>query len=59
MKLLFAIVNLTLGIMGYFSRFCCCLPTFFKINFFKKVFQEYYQSAEWFGSRSGPSFCRS
>ena len=30
---------------------------FFKINFFKKIFQELYQSVKWFGSRSGPIFC--
>ena len=29
--------------------------TFFKINFYKKIFKEHYQSAELFGSRSGPT----
>ena len=28
---------------------------FFKINFFKKFFQEHYQSVKWFGTRSGPA----
>ena len=32
---------------------------FFKINFFKTLFQEHYQSVKQFGSRSGPTFCRS
>ena len=32
--------------------------TFFKINFFKKLFQEHYQSIEQFGSRSGRTFCQ-
>ena len=59
MKILFVIVNLTLGIMGNFSCFCYRLLTLFKVNFIKKFLQEYYQSAEWFGSESGPSFCRS
>ena len=26
----------------------------FKMNFFKKFFQELYESVKWFGSRSGP-----
>ena len=30
---------LTLGMLGIFSRFCCCLLTFFKINFLKNKFQ--------------------
>ena len=33
----------------------CRLLTFFKINFFKKIFQEHYQSVKQFGSRSGPN----
>ena len=32
---------------------------FFKINLFKKLFQEHYQGVKQFGSRSGPTFCRS
>ena len=38
---------------------CCRLLIFFKINFFKIFFQEYYQSVKQFGSRSGPKKCRS
>ena len=30
----------------FFSCFCCYLLTFFKIDFFKKFFQEYYQSGK-------------
>ena len=33
------------------------LSFFFKINFFKKLFQEDHQSVYQFGSRSGPIFC--
>ena len=33
--------------LGNFSCFCCHLLTFFKINFFKKNFQEYYQSIKY------------
>ena len=33
------------------------LLTFFKINFLKKLFCEYYQSVKQFGSRSGAMFC--
>ena len=50
---------LTLCMLGNFSCFCCRLLTFFKINFFQKFFQEHYQSVKLFGSRSGPTFCRS
>ena len=32
---------------------------FFQINIFKKFFQEYHQGVKRFGSRSGPTFCRS
>ena len=45
--------------LGNFSFFCCRLLNFFKINFFKKFFQEHHQSVNQFGSRSGPTFCRS
>ena len=37
---------------GEFFIFCC-LQIFFKINFFKKIFQEHCQSVKWFKSRSG------
>ena len=45
--------------LGNYSCFCCRLLTFFKMNFFKKIFQEHYQSVKQFGSRSGPMFCQS
>ena len=38
---------------------CCRLLTLVKIKFFKKFFQEHCQSVKQFGSRSGPTFCRS
>ena len=54
---------------AFFSSFCCCQLTFFKINFFKKkIFQEYYQGVKQFGfqirtdrigSRSWLTFCQS
>ena len=36
--------------LGNFSRFCRRLMTFFKINLFKKFFQEHYQSVKRFES---------
>ena len=42
-----------------FSCFCCGLLNFCKIIFFKKLFQEHYQSVKWFGSSSGQIFCQS
>ena len=45
-------------LLGNFSRFLCRLLIFFKIDFFKKFFQEYNQSVKQFGSRSGPTFRR-
>ena len=45
--------------LGNFSCFCCCLPSFSKICFLKKSFQEHYQSVKRLGSRSGWRFCRS
>ena len=41
---------------------CCCFfiekQSWFFIFFFVKIFfQEHYQGAKWFGSRSGPMFC--
>ena len=44
--------------LGNFACFCCRLLTFFKINLFKKFFQEHYQSVKQFGSRSGTMLCR-
>ena len=49
----------SLCMLGNFSCFCCLLLTFFKTNFFKKFFQGLYQSIKQFGSRSGPTECRS
>ena len=37
--------HLTLCMLDNFSRFCCHL-TFFKVNFFKTLFQEHYQSVK-------------
>ena len=45
--------------LGNISRLFCRLLTSFKIYFFKKFFWEHYQSVRQFGSRSGPTFCRS
>ena len=39
-----------------FSCFCCRLIIFFKINLFKKFFQEHYQRVRRFGSRSEVTF---
>ena len=36
--------DLTLGMLGKFSCFCCHLLTFFRINLYRKFFQERYQS---------------
>ena len=36
----------------------CRLLIFFKINVFKKFFQEHDQSVKQFGFKSGPTFCR-
>ena len=35
--------SVTFCMLGIFSYFCCRLLNFFKINFFKKIFQEHYQ----------------
>ena len=37
-----------LCMLGNFSCFCCRLLTFYKINFFKKLFQEHYQNVKQF-----------
>ena len=42
--------KLTLCMLGIFSCFCCLLLTFIKINFFKKFFQEHFQSIKQFTS---------
>ena len=45
--------------LGKFYFLSYDLLTLFKINFFEKFFQEYYQSVKQLGSRSGPTFCLS
>ena len=45
---------LTLCMLVNFSYFSCRLLTFFKINFFKKLFHKHYQIVKPFGSISGP-----
>ena len=50
--MLFLPFYLDLCMLGNFSCFCCCVKIFFKINFFKKFFQEHYQSVKWFGFKS-------
>ena len=40
---------------GKVFMLCCRLLIFFKINFFKKLFQERYQSVKQSGSRFWPS----
>ena len=42
---------------GNFACFFVVCGFFFKINFFKNIFQENHQSVKQFGSRSGPMFC--
>ena len=49
---------LTLCILGIFMLLMSSADIF-KINFFKRIFQEHYQSVKRFGSRSGPTFRRS
>ena len=49
----------TLGMLGNFSGFWWRLLTFFKINLFKKIFQEHHQRVKQFWFRSGATFCRS
>ena len=41
-------IVITLCKLGNFTCFCCCLLTFFKINFFKKFFLEHYQIVKQF-----------
>ena len=48
-----SLLNQTLCMLGNVSCFCCHLPTFFKLTFFKKLFQEHFQGVKQFGSRSG------
>ena len=43
---------------GLLLMFLLLSAVFFKINFFKKLFQKHYQNVKRFGSRSGPTFCR-
>ena len=44
---------------GYFFMHLLSSDFFSKLTFFKYFFQEQYQSVKQFGSRSGPTFCRS
>ena len=44
-------------VISFFFFFVIC-GFFSKINFFKKIFQEYHQSVKQFGFRSGPTFCQ-
>ena len=55
--LLYCLLNLCM--LSNFSCLCCRLLNFFKINFLKKLFQQYHQGVKQFGSRSGPTGCRS
>ena len=49
-----------LCMLGNFSCFyVSSADFFFKINFFKRFFQEHYQSVKRFGSRSGLTLCLS
>ena len=49
--------NIIYGCFGLKQYFICCrLLTFFKINVFKKFYQEHYSSIKQLGSRSGPMF---
>ena len=41
--------DLSLCRLGNLSYFCCRLVTFFKVNFFKKSFQNNYQNVKQFG----------
>ena len=41
---------------GYFFRFLLSSADFFKINFFKKFFQEHYLCVKQFGPSSGQNF---
>ena len=52
-----SILLLTLDMPCNFSCYCCHLLTSFKINFFEKFCQEHWVSN--FGSRAGPTLCRS
>ena len=47
--------ELIICMLGNFSCFSCHLLTFFKINFYKKFFQEHCESVKKFRSRLGPN----
>ena len=56
---LFAVV-ISWHILCILRNFCAIFVIWlFKIKFFKKLFQEHYQSVKQFGCRSGPTFCQS
>ena len=44
--------------LGNFSCFLLLSADFFQMNFFY-FYHEQYQRVKWFGSRSGPTLCRS
>ena len=49
---------LTLCTLGIFHALLSSADFFFEITFFEKFFQEYHLSVKYFGSRSGPTYCR-
>ena len=58
-KVCYAIIILVIAIhLEMFYAFFGVGWFFFKINFFKKLFQEYHFSVKQIGSRSGLTFCR-
>ena len=52
------LLNLTLCMLGKFACFFVICGLFLKLTFSKKIFQEYHQCVQQFGSRSGPTFSR-
>ena len=52
-------LSLTLCMLSNVSCFCGSLRFSFKISFFKKLFQEHYQSIKRLGSRTGQTCCLS
>ena len=59
MLLLHVVCIKSVDLFACFSCFSCCLLIFSKTFFSKKFFQEHYPSVKQFGSRSGPTECRS
>ena len=50
---------LTLCMLGNFSRFCCPMLTFFKINFFTILFHEHNHESNCLDTGQVSTFCRS